>query len=233
MAVLYLVPSPLSDGDWQNVLPAKVFQVLTTTGYFIVENIRTTRRFLKLMNKNIDIDSLKFFVLNKHTEHSVAEGFLKPVVQGHDIALITEAGCPGIADPGAEIVRIAHKKNIKVVPLSGPSSVILALMASGLNGQDFAFNGYLPIKHNERLKAIANLEEKAVRLKQTQIFIETPYRNDQMMKSLLAACSPATMLCIAADLTGDNEFVATKTIEQWKREIPELNKQPAIFLLGT
>jgi 16S rRNA (cytidine1402-2'-O)-methyltransferase len=232
MADLFLVPSLLSDSNWQLVLPAGVAGVLTKINYFIVENVRSARRFMKLIDKNINIDSLTFFELNKHTNPLEIAGFLNPAKEGNDMAVITEAGCPGIADPGAEVVRIAHKKGIRVVPMSGPSSVILALMASGLNGQNFTFNGYLPVNKNERLRTITKLEEKAVKKQQTQIFIETPYRNSQILTSLLSACSPATLLCIAADLTGKNEFIATKTIEQWRKEIPDLNKQPAIFLLG-
>jgi 16S rRNA (cytidine1402-2'-O)-methyltransferase len=233
MAVLYLVPSLLSDSDWQVALPAGIVPVLTETKYFIVENVRTARRFMKLVDKNIIIDSLNFYELNKHTDPVEIAGFLKPALDGYDMAVISEAGCPGVADPGADVVLIAHKKGIRVVPLSGPSSVIMALMASGLSGQSFAFNGYLPVNKNERTKTIANIEERAVKQQQTQIFIETPYRNNQLIKSLLDKCKPSTLLCIAANLTGNNEFIATKTIEQWKRNIPDLNKQPAVFLLGT
>lgn len=233
MAVLYLVPSLLSENDWQMVLPSGVIPVITETKFFIVENVRTARRFMKGVDKNITIDSLTFFQLNKHTDPVEIAEFLKPAEEGNNIAVITEAGCPGIADPGAEVVRIAHKKGIRVVPLSGPSSVILALMASGLTGQNFAFNGYLPVNKNERARAIASLEDRAVKQHQTQIFIETPYRNDQLVKSILESCSPFTLLCIAANLTGKDEFIATKSVGEWKRKIPVLHKQPAIFLLGT
>lgn len=232
MAELFLVPNVLSDGDWQNVLPARVFPVLTQTRYFIVENIRTARRFLKQVNREINIDELVFFELNKHTQISDLPGFLKPLEQGENVAVISEAGCPGIADPGADIVKIAHQNGYKVVPLVGPSSIVLALMASGLNGQQFAFNGYLPVKAGERQKTISNLENLAQKTGQTQIFIETPYRNNQMIDDLLKTCSPATLLCIAANLTGENEFVVTKTISQWKGKTPDLHKQPAIFLIG-
>jgi 16S rRNA (cytidine1402-2'-O)-methyltransferase len=233
MAKLFLVPNVLSEGDWQNVLPAGVLSILTNTRFFIVENIRTARRFLKQVNKEIDIDSLTFFELNKYTQPSELHGFLQPIEQGFDIAVISEAGCPGVADPGADIVQIAHKKNIKVVPVVGPSSILLALMASGLNGQNFAFLGYLPVKSGERIRAISNLERNAKNDRQTQIFIETPYRNNQMINDLLKTCSPSTLLCIAADITGENEFIVTKTIQQWKSSIPDLHKIPAIFLIGT
>lgn len=232
MAELFLVPNLLSEGEWQNVLPARVFPVLTQTRYFIVENIRTARRFLKQVNREINIDELVFFELNKYTHPADLPGFLKPLEHDENIAVISEAGCPGIADPGAEIVKLAHQKGYKVVPLVGPSSIVLALMASGLNGQNFAFNGYLPLKENARLRAISNLEKRVQQNGQTQIFIETPYRNNQLVNDLLKTCSPSTLLCIAANLTGEKEFTATKTISQWKNKVPDLHKQPAIFLIG-
>ncbi len=232
MAALYLLPNVLSENDWQNVLPAQIFHLVTQTRYYIVENVRTARRFLKQVNKEINIDQLTFFELNKYTDQNELPAFLKPLEQGENVAVISEAGCPGIADPGAEIVKIAHQKGYKVVPLVGPSSIVLALMASGLNGQNFAFSGYLPVRANERTRAISNLEKLAINNRQTQIFIETPYRNNQLITDLLKTCSPTTLLCIAANLTGENEFIATKTISQWKGNVPDLHKQPAIFLLG-
>jgi 16S rRNA (cytidine1402-2'-O)-methyltransferase len=232
MAELFLVPNILSEGEWQNVLPASVFPVLTQTRYFIVENIRTARRFLKQVNREINIDGLVFCELNKHTSEEDLPGFLKPLEQGENIAVISEAGCPGIADPGAEVVRLAHRKGYKVIPLVGPSSIVLALMASGLNGQNFAFNGYLPVKTNERIRTISNLEKQVKSTQQTQIFIETPYRNNQLVNDIIKTCSSSTLLCIAANLTGENEFITTKTISQWKSKVPDLHKQPAIFLIG-
>lgn len=232
MAALYLVPNILSEGDWQNVLPAGIFTVVTNTRFFIVENIRTARRFLKQINHEINIDQITFFVLNKYTKPAELPGFLKPLQQNENIAVISEAGCPGIADPGAEVVKIAHQKGYKVIPLPGPSSIVLALMSSGLNGQFFAFNGYLPVRSNERIRAISNLEKQAIASGQTQIFIETPYRNNQLIADLLKTCAPSTLFCIAANLTGENEFIATKNIGQWKTKVPDLHKQPAIFLLG-
>ena len=232
MAELNLVPNVLSEGDWQNVLPANIFPVLSTTRYFIVENVRTARRFLKQVNPEIDIDKLTFFELNKFTQLADLPQFLKPLEQGENVAVISEAGCPGIADPGADVVKIAHQKGYKVVPLVGPSSIVLALMASGLNGQNFAFNGYLPVKANERSKTISNLDKQVKNTGQTQIFIETPYRNNQLVNDLLKTCSSSTLLCIAVNLTGKEEFVVTKAIEQWKGNVPDLHKQPAIFLIG-
>jgi 16S rRNA (cytidine1402-2'-O)-methyltransferase len=232
MAALYLLPNVLSEGDWQNVLPDQIFHLATQTRFYIVENIRTARRFLKQVNKEINIEELTFFELNKHTELNELPGFLKPLEQGEDVAVISEAGCPGIADPGAEVVKIAHQKGFKVVPLVGPSSIVLALMASGLNGQHFAFNGYLPVRASERIRAISNLEKLVKNNGQTQIFIETPYRNNQLITDVLKTCSPSTLLCIAANITGENEFIATKSVSQWKGNVPDLHKQPAIFLLG-
>ena len=232
MADLYMIPNLLSNSDWQSVLPASAYQILSDTKFFIVENIRTARRFLKKVNKDIDIESLTFFILNKHTDKSEISKFLDPIEKGNKIAVISEAGCPGIADPGAEIVRIAHQNDYMVKPLVGPSSILLALMASGLNGQNFTFHGYLPVKSNDRIKKIKALEQKAGKQNQTQIFIETPYRNNKLLKDIFSSCSSHTLLCNAANLTGENEFISTKTIEQWKKKIPDLHKQPAIFLLG-
>ncbi len=232
MAKLYLIPTILSDGDWQNVLPAQIHPILTNTKYFIVENIRTARRFLKQVNREINIDECTFFELNKRTRSSELPQFLKPLTQGFDVGVISEAGCPGVADPGADVVKIAHQKGFQVVPIVGPSSILLALMASGLNGQNFAFNGYLPVKPNERVKEIANLEKRIKNNRQTQMFIETPYRNNHIIADLLKTCSPTTLLCIAANITGENEFIATKTIQEWKKNVPDLHKQPVIFLIG-
>ncbi len=232
MAALYLVPNVLAEGEWQNVLPARVFEILTSTKYFIVENIRTARRFMKQVNREIDIDSCTFFEINKYTDVKDLPGFLKPLENGNNVAVISEAGCPGVADPGADVVRIAHQKGLKVVPIVGPSSILLALMASGLNGQNFAFKGYLPVKPNERSRELNNLEKTIKSTGQTQIFIETPYRNNQMMEDVLKSCSSSTLLCIAANITGENEFIQTKTIQQWKGKTPDLHKQPTIFLLG-
>jgi len=232
MATLYLVPNVLAEGDWQNVLPASVFPVLTETRHFIVENIRTARRFMKQVNREIDIDACIFYEINKRTDPKDLPRFLKPLEEGHDVAVISEAGCPGVADPGADVVRIAHQKEFKVVPIVGPSSILLALMASGLNGQNFAFRGYLPVKPNERSRELVALDKKIKAGRQTQIFIETPYRNNQLVEDILKSCSPATLLCIAANLTGEAEFIQTRSVQQWKGKVPDLHKQPVIFLLG-
>ncbi len=233
MATLYLVPNVLAEGDWQQVLPARVHSILTETKYFIVENIRTARRFMKQVNQEIDIDQCTFYEINKRTNIQDIPLYLKPLVDGKDVAVISEAGCPGVADPGADVVRMAHQRGFKVVPIVGPSSILLSLMASGLNGQDFAFRGYLPVKPQERSKALTSLEKTIKTTKQTQIFIETPYRNNQMVGDILRSCSPSTLLCIAANITGENEFIQTKTVQDWKKKgVPDLHKQPVIFLLG-
>ena len=232
MAKLFLVPNVLSDGNWQQVLPVGIYNIITETKYFIVENIRTTRRFMKQVNRDVNIDECTFFELNKHTSDLDIPNYLKPLENGFDVAVISEAGCPGVADPGADVVKIAHQKGIKVVPLVGPSSILLALMASGLNGQNFTFNGYLPVKPNERSRAIAELEKKAANEQQTQIFIETPYRNNQLIEDVLKTCSTNTLFCIAANITAENEFIVTKSIQDWKNKTPNLHKIPSIFMLG-
>lgn len=232
MAKLYLVPNVLSEGNWQHVLPAKIFTIISETKYFIVENIRTARRFMKQVNSEVNIDECTFYELNKHTHATAIPTFLKPIDNGFDVAVISEAGCPGVADPGADVVRIAHQKGAVVVPVVGPSSILLALMASGLNGQNFAFNGYLPVKPTDRSRAIADLEKKINFERQTQIFIETPYRNNNLIADVIKTCAPKTLFCIAANLTGENEFILTKSINHWKGKTPDLHKIPAIFLLG-
>lgn len=232
MAALYLVPNVLAEGEWQTVLPAQVQTILTETKYFIVENIRTARRFMKQVNREINIDECTFYEINKRTKPQDLPRFLKPLVEGNDVAVLSEAGCPGVADPGADVVRIAHQKGLKVIPIVGPSSILLALMASGLNGQDFAFRGYLPVKPPERTKAIVSLEKQVRNTRQTQIFIETPYRNNQLVEDIMKTCAPSMLFCIAANITGDNEFIQTKTIQDWKGKIPDLHKQPVIFLIG-
>lgn len=233
MATLYLVPNVLADGDWQTVLPAQVEPILTNTKYFIVENIRTARRFMKQVNREINIDECTFYEINKRTNAAELPLFLKPIIDGHDVAVISEAGCPGVADPGAEVVKMAHKQGIKVVPIVGPSSILLALMASGLNGQNFAFKGYLAVKPQERVRELQTLERTIKNTQQTQLFIETPYRNNQLISDVLKVCSPSTLFCVAANITGENEFIQTKTIQEWKKSgVPDLHKQPVIFLLG-
>jgi len=232
MAKLYLIPTTLGDTSIERVLPPDLTQLITSVSVFIVENIRTARRFLKKVNPAIVIDDLTFFELNQHTDKKEISRFLEPIQHGQDIGIISEAGCPGVADPGADVVRIAHVQNIQVVPLVGPSSILLALMASGMSGQNFAFNGYLPIKNPEKSQYIKMLEKRMQTEGQTQIFIETPYRNAQLLDELIKNCDPQTMLCIAADITLGTEFIRSKPISYWKTNIPDIHKRPAIFMIG-
>ena len=228
---IYMIPTTLGDSIIDSVIPKDVQQIIIGTKYFIVENIKTTRRFLKKVERGIDIDELQFFVLNKHTSSVELESFLNPALEGNNMGVISEAGCPGIADPGSDIVSIAHSKNIKVVPLIGPSSILLALIASGMNGQNFCFNGYLPKERNLRIKKIKELERQAI-IGITQIFMETPFRNNNLMEDLLKQCSPNTTLCLAADISLENEFIQSKKIIDWKKHAPDLNKRPCMFLIG-
>ena len=229
--VLYLIPTTLGETDLDRILPAYNNEIVNRLDFFIVEDVRTARRFLKKINPATDIDSKTFYVLNQHTRPEEIAGFLKPLSEGREVGVISEAGCPAIADPGADVVAIAQEKGFKVVPLVGPSSILLALMASGFNGQSFAFNGYLPVQPADRTKAIKRLENRAHNEKQSQIFIETPYRNMKMLQDIISVCQPTTRLCIAADITLETEFIRTKTIKDWKNQLPDLNKRPCIFIL--
>ncbi len=231
MANLYLIPNQLSQGNWKNVLPLQIGQVIPEVKYFIVENTRNARRFLKMIDKEINIDELVFFELNEHSKDTDIPGFLQPLESGNHVAVISEAGCPGIADPGAGVVRLAHARGYRVIPLVGPSSVVLALMASGMNGQNFAFRGYLPVKPAERINAIRQIERYAWENSQTQLFIETPYRNNQVFGDLLKYLKNETLLGIAADLTGEDEYISVAAVSEWKNRKPELHHRPAVFMV--
>ena len=229
---LYLLPVTLGDTPLSSVLPAYNKEIILQIKHFIVEDVRSARRFLKKVDKDIDIDALTFYPLNKHTSPEAISGYLKPLQAGSSMGVISEAGCPAVADPGADVVAIAQKKNLKVVPLVGPSSIILSVMASGFNGQSFAFNGYLPIEAGERAKKIKTLEQRIYNEHQTQLFIETPYRNNKMVDELLHQCRPQTKLCIAANITCEGEYIHTHTVAEWKKSnVPDLSKIPCIFLL--
>ncbi|MEE0979614.1 MAG: SAM-dependent methyltransferase [Muribaculaceae bacterium] len=228
---LYLFPVPLADGDIDNVIPGLNTRILRDVKYFIVENVRSARRFLKKCDRSIDIDTLTFFTLNEQTPPAEIPAMLEPMKQGHSMGIISEAGCPAIADPGADAVAIAQRRGYRVVPLVGPSSILMSLMASGFNGQSFAFNGYLPIEKGERAHKLKELERRAVRENQTQIFIETPYRNNRMIADIVAALSPQTLLCVAADITGPNQSIATRPLKEWARATFNYDKTPAIFLI--
>lgn len=228
---LYLIPNLLGETPVSQVLPAYNHDVVVQIKHFIVEDVRTARRFLKQVERSIDIDSLTFYTLNKHTRPEELADMLKPLEQGYPMGVISEAGCPAVADPGADVVAIAQRRNLKVVPLVGPSSIIMAVMGSGFNGQSFAFNGYLPIEPDERQKCLKRLEQRAIAEDQTQLFIETPYRNAKMMADILKACRPQTHLCIAAGITTPDEYIHTHTVKEWRDRLPDLSKIPAIFLI--
>jgi 16S rRNA (cytidine1402-2'-O)-methyltransferase len=228
---LYLIPTTLGESNLNTVIPENNNLITSRLRHFIVEDVRTARRFLRKMDKQFPIDDCTFFTLNQHTSATEASNFLEPLAKGNDMGIISEAGCPAIADPGADIVAIAQRKNMKVVPLVGPSSILLALMASGFNGQSFAFVGYLPIDSSERAKTLKRLESRAVSENQTQLFIETPYRNMKMLEDIIKHCQSNTRLCIAADITLDSEFIKTKPVGEWKQQLPDLSKRPCIFAI--
>ena len=230
---LYLIPVTLGDTPHENVLPSYNAQVVADIRHFVVEEIRTARRFLRRMDREFPIDDCTFFEMGKHADTAHFAEYLAPIAKGYSVGVISEAGCPAVADPGADIVSIAQKRGIRVVPLVGPSSMILAVMASGLGGQSFAFNGYLPVQDGDRAKRLKQLESRAWAEGQTQLFIETPYRNRKMFDTLCATLRPDTRMCIAAGITTPDEWIHTRTIREWKQTgMPELAKIPAIFLIG-
>lgn len=230
--ILYLVPNTLGNQDTSTTIPAIVPEKISKIRVFIVEDLRNARRYLKRLNREIVIDDLTFHELNEHTPQGEIPAFLNQAMNGSDTAVISEAGLPGVADPGAAVVRMAHERGIKVIPLTGPSSILLSLMASGLNGQNFAFQGYLPVKKPDRIRKIREIEQVAIRKGETQIFIEAPYRNDNLLADILESCHSSTQLCIAADITLDSEFIKTQAVSNWKKKKPSLHKRPVIFLLG-
>ena len=228
---LYLIPCTLGDTPIEKVLPAYNHDIVVALHHFIVEDIRSARRFLKKVDRDINIDELTFYELNKHTSPEAIASYLKPLQEGKPMGVISEAGCPAVADPGADVVAIAQRKKLKVTPLVGPSSIILGVMASGFNGQSFAFHGYLPIDGGERAKTLKHLESRAYAEHQTQLFIETPYRNNKMMEDIVKNCRPTTKLCIAANITCEDEYIKTKTVKEWQGKLPDLSKIPCIFLI--
>lgn len=233
LGTLYLIPTVISENTSSFVLPEMVIQTIYVLDEFIVEDEKTARRFLKSIQYPKSLNDLTLHVLNKHTNQNDIPLFIQSLEKGKDVGLLSEAGCPCIADPGSELVALAHRKGFAVKPLVGPSSILLALIASGFNGQHFLFHGYLPIEKNYRIKKIKELELNSKRDKQTHIFMETPFRNMQLLSDILNTCHPETQLCIAADITGINEFIQTKSIYEWKKSLPELHKRTAIFLLST
>ena len=229
MSTIYLIPCVLADGAIETI-PAYVIEAVKKCQVIFAENERTARRFLKMMDKQIVIDNYEWFAIHKAEEEEL-KNFTQKIKEQKNIAIISEAGCPGIADPGQILIAAAQKLNCTIKPLVGPSSILLALMASGMNGQQFEFVGYLPIENGERTKKIKELENASQKSNSTKIFIETPYRNNSLVESLLKTCDTKTLLCIASNLTAANETVITMTINEWKIKKPELHKQPAIFLL--
>ncbi len=230
-ASLFLIPVTLGDTELRRVLPDYNRDVILGIRHFIVENVRTARRFLKKVEPSIVIDDLVFYELNKHTSPEQVSGYLKPLAAGEPVGVISEAGCPAVADPGADVVALAQRKGYPVVPLVGPSSILLSVMASGFNGQSFAFHGYLPIEAGERMATIKRLEGRIYSENQTQLFIETPYRNRKLAEELIKLCRPSTKLCIASNLTCADEFVRTRPVKEWAGKLPDLDKKPTIFLI--
>ncbi len=228
---LYLIPTTLGDIEPLEVLPLSIKRVIEDTTHFIVENEKTARRFIKRLTPKKPQPSLQLYPLNKYTGPEEYNSYLNPCLEGHDVGILSEAGCPGIADPGADIVALAHQKGIRVIPMVGPSSILLAMMASGMNGQSFAFNGYLPIDKSERKKEIKKLEKRSKELDQSQAFIETPYRNDKLLSDLIQSLKPDTRLCVACDITLADEFILSKPVSQWKSSHADLHKRPAIFII--
>lgn len=228
---LYLIPTTLGDtAETADVIPVKVTHIINQIDEYIVENEKSARHYLKKAGIQKPLQEIILHPLNQHTPAHEISGYLKSIGEGKNIGVISEAGCPGVADPGAEVVAIAHERNIRVVPLVGPSSILLSLMASGFNGQSFTFHGYLPKERGERIKKLKELEKAASR-KQTQLFIETPYRNMHLLEDLLNSCEASTLLCIGCDITLPGEFIKTKRIADWKKQLPDINKKPTIFLM--
>ena len=227
---IYLIPVTLGGDDFAGVIPEKALAITRKLRFFVVENIRTSRRFLRLIDKGFPIDDTVFYELNEHTKDSEIDHFLEPLNSGSDIGIMSEAGLPGIADPGARLIALAHRKRITVIPLTGPSSIILALISSGLNGQNFSFNVYLPVEPAERAAKLKELEKKANE-GYAQIFMETPYRNQKMMETIFEVCNRNTLLCIAADITLPDESIRTMRIHEWRMNVPDLSNRLVVFVL--
>jgi len=228
---LYLIPTALGGEDARMILPQSTLRVLSMLTHFIVENAKSARHFLKAAGYPHALQGIRMQTLDEHTREAALAELLEPLVTGQDCGLLSEAGCPAVADPGAMLIRGAHERSIRVVPLVGPSAILLALMASGLNGQRFAFHGYLPVEREERRKKLRELESESQRVDRTQIFIETPYRNENAFRAILDACRDDTLVCLATDLTLESESVRTQSVEAWRKVPPDLNRRPTVFLL--
>lgn len=229
---LILIPNLIGENNFQDSITKKIVQTIKKTNFYIVENIRSARRYIKKIVPEKSIEEIIFFAYGKHNTFNIQEDFLQNILSGNDIGLISEAGVPAVADPGSKIVEYAHQYNIKVIPLVGASSILLALMSSGMNGQNFAFNGYLPIDKKDQIKKIKYLENISKKTYQTQIFMETPYRNNKLFKTLISVCNNYTKLCIATNITQVNESIITKDIREWKTMKINIDKQPSIFLIS-
>ena len=229
---LYLIPVTLGDSPVQHVIPAYVLELLDRLDHFIVEDLRSARRYLKKAGVEKAIDDLSFYMLNEHTEDQDMEELLLLLTTGNDAGMLSEAGVPAVADPGSGLVALAHRHNIRVVPLAGPSSILMALMAAGMNGQSFRFHGYLPVKKPQRLNSLRRIEKTALETGETQIFMETPYRNMNLLEDIVGTCRDNTLLCIAADISLATESIKTKTVREWKGQLPDIHKRPAVFLLS-
>jgi 16S rRNA (cytidine1402-2'-O)-methyltransferase len=229
---LFLIPVTLGDSPVQHVIPAYVIELIDRLDHFIVEDLRSARRYLKKAGKIKAIDDLSFYLLNEHTDDQATEELLAVLTDGNDAGLMSEAGSPAVADPGSGLVALAHRNGIRVVPLAGPSSILMALMASGMNGQSFRFHGYLPVKKPQRLNILRKIEKTALETGETQVFMETPYRNMSLLEDILSSCRENTLLCVAADISLDTETIKTRTIREWKGKLPDIHKRPAVFLLS-
>ena len=228
---LYLIPVTLGETSYDRVLPAYNREIILSLKYFIVENVRTARRFLKKTDPAIVIDDLTFTELNEHTSPDAVADMLMPMSAGESVGVMSEAGCPAVADPGSDVVTIAQRKGYDVVPLVGPSSILMALMASGFNGQSFTFHGYLPVDAMKRTERIKTLESRIYSENSTQIFIETPYRNEKLLEDIVRICRSSTRLCVACNITCDDEYIKTRPVKDWTKNVPDLKKKPAIFSL--
>jgi 16S rRNA (cytidine1402-2'-O)-methyltransferase len=231
-AELYLIPVTLGDSPVENVIPAFPLEVLNKLEHFIVEDLRSARRYLRKAGFKASFDDVQFYLLNEHSQDDELQEMLDVLLEGHSAGILSEAGVPAVADPGTQMVDLAHAHGIRVIPLVGPSSILMALMASGMNGQAFRFHGYLPIKNPMKANKIRQIEKSAMDSGETQIFMETPYRNMNLIEDILKICREETLLCLAADISLDTEFIKTKAVREWKKEIPQLHKRPAIFLLN-
>ncbi len=229
---LYLLPCPISEEDYKMVIPEEVVKLTGTIRYFAVEDLKSARRFLRRMDREFPIDDSTFFILNKKTSSEKLESFLAPILEGHNMAIISEAGCPGIADPGANLVHLAHQQEIKIRPMVGPSSILLALMGSGFNGQEFTFHGYLPKERKDRVRKLKDFEFDTIKTGHTHLFMDTPFRNMHVLDDLLNELGDNTQICIANQITGQNERIETRTAAEWREKAYDLGKTPTLFALG-